>query len=487
MSASTGDGIWDLTLADRLLVEAKRWGNRLRFAVLLLFFRARGRFPCTVDEVGKDAVAELARSLGVPEPGAGTLLLDAADRTLERQRAEIRALFGFREATVADAEALGAWLRDHAVAETRDHGRLAARLEERCRALRIEPPTPDRIGRIVRGAVRAYEDRLHATIHARLPPEVRERLDALLRPPPASTAAEENDEDQPPAAGARALLNFVRGDPGKAGVAGVTRGLERLEAIRAVGLPPDLFAGVLPHEVELYRRRVAVQPPSDLRRLPEPTRLAWLAAYVHLRGRTLTDSLFELLVETVHAIGARAERRVERRVLHELKRVTGKPILLFEIAGAAIARPDGTVRDVVFPVAGEQTLRNLVREWQSGPMYRRSLRTTIRSSYAGHYRRMVPRLLDALEFRSNNAAHQPVIEALALVRRYAATRLRHLPAHEAVPIEGVGCCCACTGSAPTPGCGGWMPRATAAQATATSPTRAGAISRPTACARRLPW
>src|SRR3712207_9241518 len=36
MSASTGDGIWDLTVADRLLVEAKRWGNRLRFAVLLL-------------------------------------------------------------------------------------------------------------------------------------------------------------------------------------------------------------------------------------------------------------------------------------------------------------------------------------------------------------------------------------------------------------------------------------------------------------------
>jgi hypothetical protein len=139
----------------------------------------------------------------------------------------------------------------------------------------------------------------------------------------------------------------------------------------------------------------------------------------------------------VHAIGARAERRVELRVMGELKRVTGKTNLLFEIAGAAVARPDGTVRDVVFPVAGEQTLRDLVREWQSGPMYRRSLRTTIRSSYAGHYRRMVPRLLDALEFRSNNATHRPVTEALAPVRRYATTRLRHIPAHETVPIEGV--------------------------------------------------
>ena len=121
-------------------------------------------------------------------------------------------------------------------------------------------------------------------------------------------------------------------------MASVTRGLERLEAIRAVGLPADLFAGVLPHELELYRRRVAVEPPSELRRHPEPARLAWLAAFAHLRGRALTDNLVDLLIETVHHIGARAERRVERELLDDLKRVTGKQNLLFELAGAA-ARP----------------------------------------------------------------------------------------------------------------------------------------------------
>ena len=86
---------------------------------------------------------------------------------------------------MADAEELGTWLRDHAVAGARDRGRLAVQLEERCRALRVEPPTPDRVRRIVRGAVRAYENRLHAAIHARLPPEAHERLDALL---PGTTA-----------------------------------------------------------------------------------------------------------------------------------------------------------------------------------------------------------------------------------------------------------------------------------------------------------
>jgi len=41
----------------------------------------------------------------------------------------------------------------------------------------------------------------------------------------------------------------------------------------------------------------------------------------------------------------------------------------------------------------------------------------VRNSYRSHYRRMVPRLLDALEFRSNNTRHQPVLRALALVKK----------------------------------------------------------------------
>jgi len=116
MNATSLNGTWDLTPADRLLIEAKRWGSRLRFAVMLLFFRARGRFPRTVGEIGEDTVTEIARKLGVPTLGsAAALLPKTLDRTLERQRAEIRTLLGFREATVADADALGAWLRDGAV------------------------------------------------------------------------------------------------------------------------------------------------------------------------------------------------------------------------------------------------------------------------------------------------------------------------------------------------------------------------------------
>ena len=203
--------------------------------------------------------------------------------------------------------------------------------------------------------------------------------------------------------------------------------MAKLELIRRIGLPADLFDQVLPHELERYRRRVAVEAPYELRRHPEAARLTWLAAFVHLRGRELTDDLVDLLTETIHHIGARAERRVDRELLDDLKRVTGKQNLLFELAGAALDRPDGIVREVVFPVVGEQTLRDLVKEWKAtGPTYRTTLRTVIRNSYKGHYRRMVPQILQTLDFRSNNQHHRPVIQALdspQALRRHQAAHL----------------------------------------------------------------
>ena len=140
--------------------------------------------------------------------------------------------------------------------------------------------------------------------------------------------------------------------------------------------------------------------------------LTLLAALVHERQREITDTLADLLISTVHRIGARAERKVTQELISEFRKVAGKETLLFRLAEAAIARPDDTVRAVVYPVAGEKTLRDLVAEYKSsGPAYRRTVQTTLRSSYTGHYRRGLIKLLEVLEFRTGSGACRPVIEA----------------------------------------------------------------------------
>jgi len=375
----------------------------------------------------------VARQLDIGLTSAQTLA--GSGRTVERHRADIRTLFGFREASVADGEALTAWLRDHAVAETRDPALLASALEQRCRDLAIEPPAPERIVRIVRAALHAYDERFCDDMHRRLPAATRTRLDALLRPAAGEQPGAANDAPDDPGP---AVLMHLQADPGGPSVNSLQTELAKLVLVRQLGLPADLFGPTRSHEVERYNQRVVVEAPYELRRHAEPLRLTALAAFAHLRGRSLTDGLVDLLIETIHRIAAHAERKVERELLDDLKRVTGKQNILFALADASLAQPDGVVREVVFPVAGEQTLRDLVKEWKAtGPTSRTTLRTVIRNSYSGHYRRMVPKVLQALEFRSNNEGHRPVIRALELLRRSADSTRRVFPAEEDVPLDGV--------------------------------------------------
>ncbi len=83
-------------------------------------------------------------------------------------------------------------------------------------------------------------------------------------------------------------------------------------------------------------------------------------------------------------------------LVNAFKRVNGKENILFGVAEAALGAPDGTVRGVVFPAVagGEQTLRELVHEFKAkGPLYRRTVQTTLKASYTNHYRRGLIRLL----------------------------------------------------------------------------------------------
>jgi hypothetical protein len=95
----------------------------------------------------------------------------------------------------------------------------------------------------------------------------------------------------------------------------------------------------------------------------------------------------------------------------EAKKVRGRTTKLYSIAEAALQRPDDTVGRVVFPAVGEGTLRAPVTEAKT---YRARVRTVLT-----YYRRMPPKLPAAIEFKCNNTAYRPVMDALALFARYA--------------------------------------------------------------------
>ena len=158
---------WSLLPTEREFLGNKTGATRLGFAVLLKFFQAGGRFPRHAQEVPERAVEYVARQVGVL--AAEWLQYEWQGRSIEYHRAQIRSLLGFREASVEDGEALAAWLSEHVLNQDRQMDRLKATLMERCRSLHIEPPTQDRIDRLVRSAIHQHEERFCEALLTRLP------------------------------------------------------------------------------------------------------------------------------------------------------------------------------------------------------------------------------------------------------------------------------------------------------------------------------
>ena len=348
-----------------------------------------------------------------------------AGRSGKRDREQIRSVLGFRRATVADAKGLAEWLRRDVLTLDHKHEHLQQAALDWCRRNRIEPPPPARLERIIRSALKAYEDGFFAASYARIPTGCRCAMDALLQAP-----VRVDPEATP--------FSELRADPGRASLESVLNEIAKLRRIVALGLPEDLFAGVPPKVLQKYRRRAASEQPRELRMHPEPIRYTLMAAFCWQRRKEIIDGLVDLLIQIVHRIGARAERKVVKALLEDLRKVHGKTALLYRIAEAAVENPDGIVKEVLYPIAGEQTLRDLVREFKAtGPAYQREVHTTLRSSYGNHYRRMLSPLLEALTFRSNNASHRPVIDAIAFLKARRESRQRYFTLEEGVPIDGV--------------------------------------------------
>ena len=235
----------------------------------------------------------------------------------------------------------------------------------------------------------------------------------------------------------RSPFGLLKTYAGVANLGGILEEIEKLKLIRQLELPSNLFQDVPPGVIKQYRRRIASEPPREARRHPEMIRYTLLAAFCTLRSQEITDNLVDLLLGIIKRIGNNAEKRVERKILRDIKRVRGKGRILYDVARVSIAQPDCVVSEVIYPVTGEETLQQIVAEYQAEGSYEQQVQGITRRSYVRHYRRMAPPLLKTLTFRSNNEAHQPLIRALALIGEYADSQRKYYLETEDIPLQDV--------------------------------------------------
>ena len=423
---------WSFSSNELQLLPHRDASSRLGVAASLKFFQLEGYFPASGRDIPSVALNYMAKQLDVAPNVISDY--DWQGRTGKRYRGRLRTALGVRPATDDDFKAVETWLREDVVPWNHNLRHLQDAVLGWYQSRHIEPPTTGRMERLARSTVRMHEDEICAGTAAKLLPSTRKAMDALI-----DSALPSDEHDAQEGADWRSTsFSVLKTDPGRVSLKSVLRELEKLRQIETLELPADLFATIQPKILRQYRVRAAAEPPREVRRHPEPIRYTLLAAFCWQRRQEIIDGLVDLLIQIVHRISVRAEKKVVDELLGDLQKVHGKTTLLFKMAEAALEQPDGVVKDVLYPVVSEQTLSALVKEYRSnGPTYRRHVYTILRASYSGHYRRMLPPLLDALAFRTNLATHRPIIKALAVIKANRDSRKQHFTVDGTVPIEGV--------------------------------------------------
>lgn len=400
--------------------------NLLGLAVQLKCFQYLGYFVEEAQTIPSVVIENLAEQLGL-SPERWTTY-DWLGRTARRHRAAIRAWLGYRPVTQQDAEKLTDWLEiEVKVHQDEELPQLRQRAYQWLRQHQLEPPGTYRLDRIIRQTLRRFEDEFSQAVSTQLSALSRRRLDELLL-----TETEDDQLTVQPS-----LFAHLKQDPRDLSLSGILVEIEKLTQLRQLHLPQTPFQDYSPALIRRYRRRAAAEPPRELRRHPAPIRYTLLTAFAWQRQHEVTDNLVDLFIQLVHKTRTRAERRVDAAYLAEVKQVRGKKNLLALIAEAALAEPDRTVREVIFPVVSEQTLRDLLAEYRLTGTYQQQVYAKMRTSYGMHYRRFLAPLLETLVFRSNNPDYQPVLKALDLLKQYLGQKRYYYPVTETIPIAGI--------------------------------------------------
>ena len=421
---------WSLNSEEHDVIASHSEKNRLGLAIQLKYIQIEGRFPRKLSDIPPLANEYLAQQLNTPPSGINKY--DWEGRSCARHRQHIRLFLGYRTPTAEDAEAIIDWLKCQILPFDHNPHHLMVSAIDWCQRNRVEPPTVGRLERIIRSAANDYDNELFEQIYHNLSEIALNQIDRFFK------VDTKNTDDQNSKIKQESInLNTLKSDPGRTSLESVLREVAKFSSIDGIDLPESILSCIPAKISDKYKLRVATEHPNKLRQRKPVIFYALMAIFCWQRKKEIIDGLVDLLIQIIHRISVRAEKKVVKELLRDFKKVHGKIAILFKLAEAALDNPDSLVKDALFPIVGEQTLADLVKEYKAtGPAYQKQIHTIIRASYSSHYRRMMPKILEILTFKSNNQIHRPVIDALELLKKRRDSHQQYFSLDE-VPIENV--------------------------------------------------
>ena len=389
---------WGLSYSEFDFVQRFGVSSQVMVACQLLFFRSYGRFLDGRDDLDPDVVSYVVDQLGVADAAE----YNFAGDTARRQRMNILDFLEIRRASSRDRARLHGWMVSNLGGRNLNLSDWAGRGYSEALAMGVFIPSDKIMDRLARQARRDFREGFLQRVTACLSDRTIERLEWTLSEPLMDTG-----------------FQRLKDDVGAATLDSVLLAARKVSFVEDLDLPFDVLEGVERGWIAGLARQVEGETASEMRRHTRERRLGLLALYIMYRKSQLIDGLIDLLVEVVHRLSTRSRRKVIQGIAANIGAVHGKERLLVDIATAALDHPEGRIADVIFPIAGAAKLQAVIEEHRRKGTLDTRIQQVMRGSYAGHYRRMLPPLLEALQFRSNNTMWHPILTALDLIVRFA--------------------------------------------------------------------
>ena len=408
-----------LSTRDLGLVEKRRGdANRIGFAVQLALLRHPGFGFSMETGAPPHLVAFVGDQIGVAADAFPAYASRHATASFHAREAE--AALGLRPPTRADlpmileAGTKAAWSTDRAVPIV--SGIIAA-LQQSC----ITLPAPAVIERVglasrARGRRCAYEALL-----AGVPAEVRARLDPLLIADPKTGVTP---------------FSWLR-EIGFAPSADNVRGLlDRLTAVRAIGLPGSIAETIHPDRLRQLLREGRSSPAALLARYTSARRHAILAATVFDMEATLTDAALDMADRIIGGSFSRGGN-AKKRSYAATTRDVGNILRLFDRTVAALeeAQESGTdgFAAVDAAIGWDKLLRARIEARaiadlaEENPLVRAADRWKT-------LRKFAPLLLEVLEFKAGRGSASTIV-AINTLRELNRSGRRDVPENAPMPFR----------------------------------------------------
>ena len=351
--------------------------------------------------------------------------LNDQHRTIRQFKQEIRALFGFRPATLDDKPAFLDYCNSYIFPLALKSDEVFAQSLEYFKTQKLEPYSDKQLHRFLNEAHHGFETELFAKITGSLSDNTKKKLDQLLIDndlvvdgddddndttaatessevaAEADEQAEENKDKSSTTTDAKPInLGTLKNLQVMLKIHSILAEIQKYQYLEELGLPTNLETpGCTRKLLVKYFERIMSEFPYSIERYKPSKRYAYLTIFCYIRRQLTADTLTDLLLKMLHRISTRAKNFVDKNLKLDNARVSGKMGTLLTIAQKSIAHPSGVIESTIYPSVSQEHLTAIVTDLgENGDWYQNLIKTKALSLYEHNNRHIIWALMEALEF-----------------------------------------------------------------------------------------